>query len=421
MNTLSFKQISGRLLPVLVAACLCPALAGQETNYDESRIPPFALPDPLVMNDGRTVGTSAEWIAQRRPEIRAFFETQMFGAAPGRPEGLHFKVLSEDGQALGGTATRREVAIGIPGASDVALTLLMYLPNSRTAPVPVFLGMNGSGNHTVHSDPGITPTGAADPSRRGSGAAEWPVEMLIERGYGLATFCCTDLAADAADAFAKGVFPLYYDRAAGQTAPGAGEWGVLAAWAWSMSRAMDYLETDADTDAARTAIVGTSRLGKAALWAGASDERFALVISNVSGCGGAALSKRRIGETVGTINRAFPYWFCGNFKAYGDHEDALPFDQHELIALIAPRAVYISSAEDDQWADPKGEFLSGVYASPVYRLFGLTGMGVAEMPPVNSPVMAGHIGYHIRTGAHGITAYDWTQFVAFADRHFKAF
>ncbi|MEO2047848.1 MAG: acetylxylan esterase [Pirellulales bacterium] len=419
-------QYALKVLSLIVV--LSPIGFGQEpadTNYDESKVPKYELPDPLVCFDGQPVTDAKTWRDKRRPEILRAFETLVYGTVPTCQTSLNFATTSSEPQALDGLATRKEIRIQLFAEKDTPLIdLLLYVPNGAKGPVPVFLGLN-YGNHGVHSDPTITPSRNAN-CERGEHAHRWPLELLLKQGYAVASYHGGDIELDrhgsgcrfTTEGWQEGI-RHYVLRQAGGTELADDQWGSISAWAWGLSRVMDYLQTDKTIDRNKVAVFGHSRTGKTALWAGAQDERFALVISNNSGQGGAALARRRYGESVAASYSISGIWYCKNYQQYGYNESALPIDAHLLIASIAPRPVYVASAKQDRWSDPRGEFLAARHADPVYCLLGLAGLGVEELPPVDHPV-GETIGYHIRTGDHEIAPYDWKQYLDFADRHFRS-
>jgi hypothetical protein len=411
---------------LLAIMLFVPALfmQAQPINYDESKVPSYTLPDALTTLKGKKVKNVRQWEKVRRPELLNLFETEMFGKMPGRPADMHFKVLSEDKNALDGAATRKEVAMYFDKEESHSVVLLMYIPNGVDGPVPAFMGINFKCNYGTTMDPGVSMPDkkhieSYGPGfklyERGENAHRWPYEYIVSNGYAVVTFYRGDVDPDWHDGFKNGVHKVID----GDKPRQADSWGTISAWAWGLSRALDYLETDKAIDSKRVAVIGHSRLGKTSLWAGASDPRFALVISNNSGCSGAALSRRVFGEHLLKINTTFPHWFCDNYKKYSSKEETLPFDQHELIALIAPRPIYVASASEDLWADPKGELLSLVNSSSVYNLYGFETLSTSELPPVNTPLSSEIMGYHIREGKHNIVIYDWQQYVKFADRFLK--
>lgn len=410
-------------LVISVAMAICfggDAPADDRANYDEAKVPPYTLPDPLVLANGRPATDGQEWFEYRRPELLKLFESQVYGKSP-KVSDTNFELVEKDPRALNGLATKKRIKLTVRnGAASHAFELVCYLPNQATPPIPVFVGILLFDKDAAIPLPGV-PLELPETEQNKLGLAEpLPgtklIETILARRYAVATIDADDLAPDDADRYRQGVIGLYSGPNEKDRQPDA--WGAIGAWAWGLSRAMDYFAADRDFDSKRVAVIGHSRRGKTALWAGAQDPRFSLVISNDSGCGGAALSRRQFGETVKLINDRFPHWFALNFRQYNDRENDLPVDQHELIALIAPRPVYVASAVDDAWADPRGEFLACVAADPVYELLGLPGLGVKEMPPANVSI-GKTIGYHIRSGKHALTDYDWLKYLDFADTHWR--
>ena len=371
-------------------------------NYDESRVGSYTLPDPLAYKGGK-VGSKDAWPA-RRAEILDLFRTNVYGRSPGRPEHLAFSVVEENPVAMDGAATLRRIAISSrQGERSHHFTLTLFLPNKPSRPVPVFLLINNR------------PPSNTDPTRKEK-SGFWPAEQVIARGYGIAAFHYAELAPDDAKTYRDGVITFFDD---GSAASKSYTWGALAAWGWGASRAMDYFETEPRVDKAHVAVVGHSRGGKAALWAGAEDERFAMVVSNESGEGGAALSRRNFGETIERINTSFPHWFTATYKTFNGRAAELPVDQHMLMTLSAPRALYVASADEDLWSDPRGEFLALAATSPVFALWGDPAIRPEDMPALDTPVVVGRRGYHVRTGGHNLTPYDWDRFMNLGDRVWK--
>lgn len=413
-----------RLTPVVLAGALVAPALSQKVNYDEAEVPEYELPALLQDRSGAAVTDPEGW-QKRRAEIMALLREHMFGVVPDTAVSWRARTM-ERGIALGGKAVRKQVTLtAAVGERRLDLHLLIYQPAAAKQPPPVFLGLNFNGNHAISKDPRIRLSTAwmrnaraynnkdnrATEASRGTQARRWPVDLLVERGCALATVYCGDLDPDFDDGFENGAHGLM-----GPAERDASSWGCIAAWAWGLSRVLDHLETDSELDASRCVVVGHSRLGKTSLWAGACDPRFAMVVSNNSGCGGAALSRRRFGETLERINTRFPHWFCKAFHRFNDKEDELPLDQHMLIAAIAPRPVLVCSATGDRWADPLGEFLAVQAAAPVYALFG-HGVPGARPTPDSHAGLESRAGYFLRTGKHDMTVADWQAWLRFAAQH----
>jgi hypothetical protein len=382
------------------------------------------LPDPLVMLDGGRVATKEDWVNRRRPQLKALFQHYMYGEMPKAPPSVTSKVERENRSYLGGKATKREVTLTF-GPPDVpSIHLLLVVPNGKEGPVPAFLGLNGVGNHTAIKDPEIPlPTtwvpnhkdGKASEADRGAQANVWAIDEVIGRGYALATFYCGDVALDR-PGFGEGVYPHYLKP--GQSKPGPNDWGTIAAWAWGLHRGVDYLRSVPEIDKDRIAVVGHSRLGKAAIVAAAFDERIALAIPHQAGCGGTAPSRGKIGESVKQINERFPHWFDDEFKRFNTQPDRLPFDQHCLVALVAPRLVLFTNGVEDTWANPAGQFEVLRAADPVYHLLGVEGLDTSRMPDPGT-LVGGRLAYHIRPGKHSMGREDWKVFLEYADKHLR--
>ena len=410
--------------PAPQAKAPASVIAGIPVNYDEAKVGTYTLPDALKLADGKPVKDAKTWTQKRRPEIVKLFETQQYGIAPGRPAAERFEITDKGTPALNGTAIRKQVTIHLTADADgPAIHLLEYIPASAKKPVPLLLSINFGAIQNAVEDPGITPqmvwdpktnTKIMPPSRGGFGRIN--AADLLAAGFGVATFYYGDVDPDYATGLSNGIRVKYLKP--GQSHPAPDEWGTISAWAWGMSRVEDYFETDPAVDAHRVAIHGVSRLGKTVMWAGAHDQRFALVIASCSGEGGAALSHRDYGETVAHLEAPsrYPYQFAGNWAKYGGFPDTAPFDANMLVALIAPRPLLLQTGNTDYWSDPKGEFLAAVAAGPVYKLLGKDPLDTDVWPEAKTPILH-DLGYYMHDGGHGMVPTDWAIYIDFLKQH----
>ena len=394
------KLLTAFLIIVLVTGV--KAQDGNQANYDESKVPTYTLPDVLKTSANKDVKNKKSWEMVRRPEILKLFEDNIYGQMPATYSGMKYSIINENANSMSGKAKLKEVLIEVfNNNKSIKINLVLFVPNSVKKPVPAFLLINNRSSEITD----VSRTHKSD---------FWPAEMLIDSGYAIAAIHVSDLAPDDKVEYVNGVLDLYPEQLASDNGMKA-----IGAWAWGASRVMDYFEKDKDIDAKKIAIIGHSRGGKASLWAAAADQRFAICVSNCSGNTGAALARRQFGERIHRINASFPYWFNNNYKKYNNNENALPVDQHMLVAMIAPRPFYATNASEDLWADPTGTFLSCKNAEKVYQLYGLKSNLPANPPGINQPIIQSPLAYHNRKGLHDLTAYDWNNFIKFANYHYN--
>ncbi|MDA3926066.1 MAG: acetylxylan esterase [Kiritimatiellae bacterium] len=418
---------------LLLCSLFTNPVIARPPNYDESKVAPYDVPDPLSFANGEKLTSRDQW-PQRRQEVLAIFEDQMYGIIPPRPAVMRTELI-ESGETLNGTVIRKQIRMWFNKENKgPKIDWIFFLPKNVSGAVPAFIGLNFYGNQEILPDKEILVTDgwlrnnkkhfiadnrASEKSRALSAAPEasqsWPVKTLTERGYALVTACYGEIDPDYDDGYTNGVHVLFPPK----TRPIPGNYTTsLAAWAWALIRGMDMIEKEKAINSKQVTVIGCSRLAKAALLAGAKDERFAVVIPNQTGGGGTPPAKRDFGENVSFQNKTFPHWFCGNYRKYSDNEEALTFDQHMLLAACAPRRLYVSSFPKG-WFDPYGEFLSMKAAEPVWQFLGLPGLPAEKWPEENVPVSSTHLGYHRRPGEHGIAPFDWECYLNFTDRAFK--
>ncbi len=399
-------------------------VAGIPVNYDEARTGAYTLPDVLTAADGSKITSAKAWFAKRRPELVGLFETQQYGRMPGKPADLAFDVYEKDVPAFGGKAKRKQVRIRFARTGGPVLNLAVYTPAAATGAVPALLAINFGSNAATVDDPGVTPGmvwSAKDHKRipyvpGGRTFGHIDPTPLLDAGIGFAAFCYGDVDPDDLNGLPDGVRALYLKSGQATVAPD--EWGTISAWAWGISRVIDYFETDPAIDAKRVAIHGVSRLGKTVMWAGAHDTRVAATIASCSGEGGAALSRRNYGETIAHLAAPtrYPYQFAGNYAKYAGFPDMAPMDAHMLVALHAPRPLLLQTGSTDNWSDPKGEFLSAVAAGAVYKLLGKKDLGTDAWPAAKTPLW-GDLNYYMHEGGHGTVPSDWDIYLTFLKTH----
>ena len=388
---------------------------GHVSNYDESKVGAYSLPDPLVMVDGTAVKDARTWQTRRRAEVLRLYETEIYGSIPASAPKVTWSVTETDPKAREGASVRKRIVGTLgEGADAPRINLTLHTPANVSRPVPVILLVNFGGGPAA---PNANPAAPA-PGRGGGPPTDPPVAAeILARGWGYATVGYGDIQPDRINTFNQGV--IGRALAPGQDQPRPDEWGTISAWSWGVSRIIDYFETDTSVNARQVAIQGHSRLGKTVLWASAKDERIAAVFSSCSGEMGAALARRDWGETVDDMAQNFPWQFAGNYQKWVGRWKDMPVDAHMLIALSAPRPVFVTGGTTDQWADPVGMFKAQVAAGPVYRLLGRKDLGTSELPPLDTPLTTGDLGWHYHTGGHTATPADWTAFLQFLGKYFK--